>query len=78
MDLLDCLSVQFTWHSSIPWVIPTTPNKEHVGEDRCTLLMGRTVHIWYCYAELYGTFIHEFLDNGYILEPDLRGLDHVN
>ena len=23
----------FKWHSGIPWVIPTSPNKEHIGED---------------------------------------------
>ena len=31
---------RFKWHYSLLWVIPSSPNKELAGEDKCTLLMG--------------------------------------
>ena len=55
-------SARLKWHSSISWVIPTSPNKEHVGEDRCILLMRPCTCKYipsslFCYAKkkyLYG------------------------
>ena len=60
-------SAQFKLYSSIPWVIPTSPNKEHVGEDMCILLMGRYTysykirHLWYVIL-----VIKRFWSNNYI------------